>query len=124
MIEYTVKVYADGTKSWFLNGKRHREDGPAIEYANGDKDWCLNGQLHREDGPASEYTDGSKYWSLNGKPHREDGPAAEYTDGRKYWYLNGKLLTQEEHQSATNPAKELTVAEVEKLLGHRVKIVK
>ena len=29
MIEYTVKVYANGDKSWYLNGKRHREDGPA-----------------------------------------------------------------------------------------------
>ena len=47
-----------------------------------------------------------------------------YEDGSKYWYLNGKLLTQEEHQSATNPAKELTVAEIEKLLGHKVKVVK
>ena len=35
MIEYTVKVYLDGYKEWFLNGKLHREDGPAIEYASG-----------------------------------------------------------------------------------------
>ena len=124
MIEYTVKVYEDGTKSWYLNGKRHREDGPAVECADGSRYWYLNGQLHREDGPASEYADGSKSWYLNYKRHREDGPAVEYADGSKYWYLNDKLLTQEEHQSATNPAKELTVAEVEKLLGHRVKIVK
>jgi len=26
-----------------LNGKLHREDGPAIEFANGDKSWYLNG---------------------------------------------------------------------------------
>ena len=31
MIEYTVKVRADGTKEWYLNDKLHREDGPAIE---------------------------------------------------------------------------------------------
>ena len=42
MIEYTVKVYTNGNKSWYLNGKRHREDGPAIEYVNGDKYWYLN----------------------------------------------------------------------------------
>ena len=31
MIEYTVKVWANGDKVWYLNGKRHREDGPAVE---------------------------------------------------------------------------------------------
>ena len=29
MIEYTVKVWGNGNKSWYLNGKLHREDGPA-----------------------------------------------------------------------------------------------
>ena len=67
MIEYTVKVYADGTKRGYLNGKRHREDGPAIEYADGDKSWYLNGKLHREDGPAVEHANGFKSWWLNGK---------------------------------------------------------
>ena len=32
----------DGDKSWWLNGKLHREDGPAIEWANGSKAWFLN----------------------------------------------------------------------------------
>ena len=44
MIEYTVKVYPNGSKSWWLNGKLHREDGPAIEWADGDKSWWLNGK--------------------------------------------------------------------------------
>ena len=35
---------ADGYEAWYLNGQRHREDGPAVEYANGDKEWYLNGQ--------------------------------------------------------------------------------
>ena len=35
---------ANGTKGWYLNGKLHREEGPAIEYANGDKFWYLNGE--------------------------------------------------------------------------------
>jgi hypothetical protein len=124
MIEYTVKVYEDGTKFWYLNGKLHREDGPAIELANDNKFWYLNGKCHREDGPAIEYANGTKHWFLNGEYHREDGPAIEQADGTKFWYLNGENLTQEEHQSATNPAKEYSVAEIEKLLGHRVKIVK
>ena len=66
-IEYKVKVYANGTKHWFLNGKHHREDGPAIECADGTKDWYLNDKLHREDGPAIECANGSKIWFLNGE---------------------------------------------------------
>ena len=96
MIEYTVKVNEYGSKHWYLNGKLHREDGPAIENANGTKYWCLNGKYHREDGPACEYADGSKYWFLNGKLHREDGPACEYASGNKEWYLNGKYLSKDE----------------------------
>ena len=104
MIEYTVKVYTDGTKAWYLNDKRHREDGPAIEYANGHKSWWLNGELHREDGPAREYADGYGY---------------------KEWWLDGKQLTEEEFNEKMNPTvKEMTVEEISKLLGHEVKIVK
>jgi len=56
-----------------------------IEYANGNKEWYLNGKLHREDGPAS-IINGNKKWYLNGKLHREDGPAIEYANGDKSWY--------------------------------------
>ena len=78
MIEYTVEGY-DGSKYWYLNGERHREDGPAIEYANG-----------------------SKSWWLNDKRHREDGPAYENADGDKSWYLNGEEVTEEEHKRRTS----------------------
>ena len=62
----------DGTKSWWLNRKLHREDGPAIEWSNGSKSWYLNGELHREDGPAYVDPDGTKEWYLNGnKIHPE-----------------------------------------------------
>ena len=98
MIEYKVKVHENGNKYWYLDGKRHREDGPAIEWANGDK-----------------------YWYLKGKRHREDGPALEYVNGDKAWYLNGVLVTEDE---VMNRSKELTVSEVSKLLGYEVKIVK
>jgi antitoxin component YwqK of YwqJK toxin-antitoxin module len=88
-------IYPNGNKSWFLNGKYHREDGPALEYASGDKFWFLNDKLHREDGPAVEYPGGTKEWYLNGNLHREDGPACEYTNGNKYWYLNHKEVHPE-----------------------------
>ena len=31
----------DGTLTWWFNGLRHREDGPAIEWANGTRSWHL-----------------------------------------------------------------------------------
>ena len=105
-IKYEVKVYADGTKSWYLNGKLHREDGPAIEYGNGTKLWYLNDKLHREDGPTVEYAGGDKYWYLDSKRHREDGPAIECTNGDKHWFLNGEGLTEEEHRVRMYPVAE------------------
>ena len=60
MIEYTVNVFFDGSKKWFINGKRHREDGPAVEIANGTKCWHINGKLHREDGPAITFMNEDK----------------------------------------------------------------
>ena len=67
MIEYKVKVWTCGDKVWYLYGKRHREDGPAVEYVSGHKEWWLNGKLHREDGPAVEWANGDKEWYLNNK---------------------------------------------------------
>ena len=67
------------------------------------------------------YDNGTREWCLDGQIHREDGPAIEWADGGRSWFLNGKRVTEEE---VMNPAKELTVAEIEKLLGHKVKIVK
>ena len=49
----------NGNKGWYL-------DGPAFEFANGDYAWYLNGKLHREDGPAFD-VNGNKLCYLNGK---------------------------------------------------------
>ena len=66
------RIYADGDKVWYLNGKRHRTDGPATEYTNGDKYWHLNDKLHRIDGPAIEYANGDKFWFLNDIQYSEE----------------------------------------------------
>ena len=34
----------DRSKYWFKDGKKHREDGPAVEKADGTKKWYLNGK--------------------------------------------------------------------------------
>ena len=81
----------DGTKRWFLNNKRHREDGPAIEFADGSKEWYLHNELHREDGPAAVRPNGAESWYLNGKLHRVDGPAKKGGNGNTTWHRNGEL---------------------------------
>jgi len=63
---YETRIDYDGNKRWYVNGKLHREDGPAIELKNGSKYWYRNDKLHREDGPAIEFANGSKHWYLNG----------------------------------------------------------
>ena len=123
MITYEVTVTKDSIV-WMLTGRIHREDGPAVEYADGSKYWFRRGARHREDGPAAIYSDGSKEWWVNDYRHRNDGPAVEYTNGTKVWYLDGEELTEAKFNARMNPAKELTVAEIEALLGYSVKVVK
>ena len=73
-----------------------------LERINGTKSWFLNDKLHREDGPAVEHSDGNKEWWLDGKRHREDGPAIEHANGYKAWWLDGKQLTEEEFNFRNN----------------------
>jgi len=120
-----IKVMTNnGDKSWFLNGKLHREDGPAVEWNEGTKFWYLNDKRHREDGPAVEYPSGRKDWYLNGLRHREDGPAVEHSDGCKAWYLNGGCLTEDEFNKRMTPTVEMTMAQISEALGKNVKVVK
>jgi len=55
-----------------------------VKQLNGYKLWCLDGKKHREDGPAAIYNNGTKEWYLNNKLHRVDGLAVEYPDGNKF----------------------------------------
>jgi hypothetical protein len=81
---------------WYLNGKLHREDGPAFEEIDGTTFWFISGKRHRENGPAVEWSDGSKQWYLNDKLHREDGPAIDNANGTKQWHLYGRQLSLDE----------------------------
>ena len=76
---YEVKVYDNGDKIWYQNGKYHRIDGPAVERANGDKFWFQNGKYHRIDGPAVESANGDKFWYIDGVYYSEQRYNAEIT---------------------------------------------
>ena len=54
---------------YYVNGKEHREDGPAFEGINGDKWWYINGEFHRLDGPAIEWRSGTKFYYIEGKQY-------------------------------------------------------
>ncbi len=69
MIKYTVEVYANGTKHWHLNGKRHREDGPAVELVTGTTEWYLNGKRMTE----QEYKKATTKATCDGKEVEIDG---------------------------------------------------
>jgi len=56
--------FSSRTRVWRVNGKRHREDGPAAEWSNGTKSWWFNGERHRIDGPAIEWSGGATSWYL------------------------------------------------------------
>ena len=101
-LRYRIKVDGYGTRKYFNNA----------------------GYLHRTTGPAVEYAKGEKFWYQNGDLHRTNGPAIEYASGTKRWYINGDHVTEAEFLAATQPVVEMTVADIEKLLGKRVKIIK
>jgi hypothetical protein len=97
----------DGSRQWYLNGKLHREEGPAVEHPNGNFEWYLQGKLHRTDGPAVENRtldtrvisnmalrrnrQALRVWYLQGKLHRTDGPAVEWPGGTREYFLHGQL---------------------------------
>ena len=100
MIIYTVKVSDNGDKSWWLDGKRHRVDGPAIEYA-----------------------DGTKFWYQNNKCHRTDGPAVELADGTKNWWLDDKCLTQAQWLEAVKPKVASCIGKIVEVDGVKYRLV-
>ena len=52
----------------------------------------LDGKFHRENGPAV-ITEDNKEWYVNGVHHRADGPARMNSKTRQcYYYTDGKLM--------------------------------
>lgn len=90
--------FAIGSKVWYVDEKLHREGGPAVERASGSNEWYVDGKLHREDGPAVERANGTKEWWVDGKRHRLDGPAVEWVFGVKNYWIDGKLYSEKDFE--------------------------
>jgi hypothetical protein len=79
------------------------EDGKEYKVSkwDGNKNvfWYLNGKLHREKGPAFYETHTNNlHWYQNGHGHRIDGPAGiEQLGNKKRWYVNNKRITEQMH---------------------------
>ena len=84
MINPKITYYSNGKiqyEDYFLNGKRHRENGPAFIF------YYKNGKIYFE------------HYFLNGKCHRENGPAyiEYYEDGKidyEDYYLNNVIYAK------------------------------
>lgn len=89
--EYDI-LESGGIRYYYKKGTEtlHRLNGPAIDYGNGQYNYYVNGKQHREDGPAT-FVGGTERWYLNGVLHREDGPAEKTASGRIKYYKYGKL---------------------------------
>ena len=69
--EHIIRVYDNGDKHWYLNGKRHREDGPACEYAGGSKFWYLDGiKLTEEEFNSRQSNCSGKIVEIDGKKYK------------------------------------------------------
>ena len=97
---------------WYIEGKRHNDNGVAYEYKSDDKTvlkWYKNDKLHREDDYAimeddSENNIYKEEWYFEDKLHREDGPAVCFNNGnceRYEWWVNG-VLHRENEPAITN----------------------
>jgi hypothetical protein len=109
---------ADGSREWWLHGRRHRDDGPAVErccppwrFGAGGRpervagppslrlEWWAHGVRHRDDGPA--VVDGAtREFYRAGALHRDRGPAVVHPDGTREYYRAG------ERHRADGPAVE------------------
>lgn len=79
-------VVSPEMRQWYTRGVKTRIGAPAVETATGGWEWWLNGERHRLNGPWSST---SNEYRVNGKLHREDGLPAVDTPALTEYALNG-----------------------------------
>lgn len=78
-VEYKVKEWPNGSKSWYLDGKLHREDGPAVERSDGSKAWYLCGKELSEEAHRRAVAELRNPDPCNGRVVEIDGKAYRLT---------------------------------------------
>jgi hypothetical protein len=97
---FTVKIDQWGNKHW-----SHNDALVKVEWQHGNISHYKDGKLHNEDGPAYVDHYGNKHWYLEGRPFYNE----------QEW--------QTEVAKRNPPTKELTVAQIEGILGFKIKII-
>ena len=88
----------------------HNENGPAVINPNGDCEWWLNGKKHRIDGPAiSHDSDNYFEWWVDGKRHNENGPAICFANGNYSWFIDNINYSQSEFLAISRENKLKTI---------------
>jgi hypothetical protein len=89
-------VLSSGAVFWLKDGLVHRDtdDEPAVIGKDGSKSWYRNGKRHRDgDLPAVVDAAGNQEWWIHNKRHRDNNdPAVVNVDGTKAWWHNGELV--------------------------------
>lgn len=99
------EIYKTYEDTWYKNGKKHRDDGPAYIYRM--RDWIkwfqgTNKYTHEED---------IEEWYTHGELHRIDGPASikrscieDIKSTTEEWYIQGKLHREQSSRGEDGPA--------------------
>lgn len=88
------RIFERSETQHYLNGRLHRENGPAVINDDGSTAWMWKGMLHRDDGPAIII---QSIYSQNGQP---------VVRTTKEFYFKGKAFkTEEEYLSDTKVKK-------------------
>ena len=92
------------TKKWSIyyfdaSGERHNEDGPSIIHSSGTKIWFIHGKIHREEGPAL-ITSIGEIWYYQGMIHSLNGPA-EYNReiNIQCYHINDKQYSKKDYNN-------------------------
>jgi hypothetical protein len=108
IVEEGKDVRCEAGDDWYLNYYAPPQTGAV--YVN-EKDltrecYYLDGKLHRLNGPAIESYNVAggrawvRWWYFHGEFHRTDGPAYEDARGFLGWYLHDQQMTKEEWECA------------------------
>jgi hypothetical protein len=80
-----------------VSGERHNEHGPSIINSSGTKIWFIHGKIHREDGPALMASLG-EIWYYQGMIHRLNGPAENSREINELcYYIYDKQYTKKHY---------------------------
>jgi hypothetical protein len=81
-----MAVYPDGTICWYNDGMLDTFNTWTVTKPCGAKLYFVRGKCHRENGPAIENLNGKNFWVINGKSCKEEDfqvKLAEYHDQKR-----------------------------------------